>query len=126
MSNPVKPSRPSRRQALATVGLSAAAAAFASATASAAERTPTAQEKANIVKNQMKEFDRRNQELNAIEESNETRKFKTELQAQIAEIKAEEIDEVKKMTSMANEAATQRSQPKRTGRGAPYLPPSTA
>lgn len=48
MSNPVKPSRPSRRQALATVGLSAAAAAFASATASAAERTPTAQEKANM------------------------------------------------------------------------------
>ncbi len=29
-------------------------------------------------------------------------------------------------TSMANDAAAQRSRPRRTSRGAPYLPPSTA
>jgi hypothetical protein len=52
----------------------------------------------------MREIDRRNQEEAANELDMEKNQFKTELQAQIAEKKAEEIDEVKRIISLANEA----------------------
>lgn len=60
--------------------------------------------KALEVTRQMREIDRRNQAEATRELDAENEKFKTELQAQIAEKKAEEIDEVKRMTSLANEA----------------------
>ena len=64
-----------------------------------------AREKALEVRKMMKEIDKRNREQTKNDDDElKNQQFKTELQAQIANLKAEEIDEVKKMTSVANES----------------------